>query len=171
MSNLPDQYLRGSLVNGLPTCTFAPAPFHRTVTNIVVGNSVQSGVKVFRASLGSVPVAQNLLGINNTLAGSINLPAGQILFVQWDTVGAGGAADAFARVSFEDDSDSPLGGGPDSHTWSTELVTSITLPTGASSGARIVLDGSNDVIKIFDANNHLVAQLDPTGLQDRKSVV
>lgn len=43
-------------------------------------------------------------------------------------------------------------------------LTSLTLPAGAVSGARIVLDGTTDTIQMFDAANHLVVQLDPTGL-------
>lgn len=164
MTNLADQYLLGSLVGGKPVCTFAPANYHRTITNIVVGNSVQGGVKCFRGSLSSVPVATNPLGINNTLSGSIDLPAGQIFFVQWDNVGTNGASDAFARVSFEDTSGNPLDVPPDSHSWAVDLITILVLPTGATTGQRIVLDASTDMIQIFDINNKLVAQLDPSGI-------
>lgn len=43
-------------------------------------------------------------------------------------------------------------------------LTSLTLPAGAVSGARIVLDGSTDTIKMFDAANHLVIEMDPSGI-------
>ena len=76
-SGIPDLYLNAALVNGLPTCVFPPASYHRNITAIVVGNGIQSGVKCYRGSLSSVPVAQNSIGANNTLSGKISLPAGQ----------------------------------------------------------------------------------------------
>jgi hypothetical protein len=43
--------------------------------------------------------------------------------------------------------------------WENEFLTVITLPTGATSGARIVIDGTNDRILIYDANNALIGVL------------
>lgn len=163
MSLEPDFYSNATLINGLPTVTVPPKPYHRKVTNIVVGNGVPSGVNVYRGLLGSVPVAQNTSGANNTVSGVINLPAGQQLFVVWTAVGSP-VSSAFARVSFEK-TDSPLDeGSADVSAWTVNPVSSITLPTGATSGLRIVLDGSTDTIKMYDAANRLVVQLDPTGI-------
>jgi hypothetical protein len=43
------------------------------------------------------------------------------------------------------------------------LLQSLTLPAGAISGQRIVLDGTQGNIRIYDANNHLVVLIDPVG--------
>lgn len=40
--------------------------------------------------------------------------------------------------------------------WSNDLQTSLTLPTGATSGARIVLDGTSDLISIYNSSGTLV---------------
>lgn len=42
-------------------------------------------------------------------------------------------------------------------------LSTLVLPSGATTGARIVLDGTTDTIQMFNASNVLVAQLDPTG--------
>jgi hypothetical protein len=42
---------------------------------------------------------------------------------------------------------------------------SLTLPFGATSGARIVLDGVNGEIRIYDNNNDLLMQLDAEGFK------
>jgi hypothetical protein len=43
------------------------------------------------------------------------------------------------------------------------LLQSLTLPAGAISGQRIVLDGTQGNIRIYDAANHLVVLIDPVG--------
>jgi len=128
-----DIYLNSTTVGGLPTCTFSPKPYARRITNIVVGNTVNSGVKCYRGALGSTPVAQNLLGSNNTLKGPISVPAGQLFFVQWDTAGS-----AFARVSWER-SDNPLEHADISFSseWATDAVTSISVPNTGDPSLRI----------------------------------
>lgn len=50
-------------------------------------------------------------------------------------------------------------GGP----WSS-LLRSLTLPQGATSGARIVLNGETGQIQIYNSANQLVALIDPTGV-------
>lgn len=42
-----------------------------------------------------------------------------------------------------------------SNSWSNNAVRSITLPNGATTGARIVIDGDTDAIYEYDAANHL----------------
>jgi hypothetical protein len=44
------------------------------------------------------------------------------------------------------------------------LLQSLTLPAGITSGQRIVLDGINGRIQIFDAGNNLVAEISPTDI-------
>lgn len=138
MTAEPDIYLRASLVGGLPTVTFPPRPYHRRVTNIVVGNGVASNVTVYRGQLGSTPVAQNSNGQTNTLSGSISLPAGQQLFVQWNAA-ASPVSSAFARASFER-SDSPLGDVPDTQSWSENIVTQLIVGDAAN-GEAIITQG------------------------------
>lgn len=46
-----------------------------------------------------------------------------------------------------------------SGSWSNTLTTSLTLPTGAITGARIVLDGTSDTILIYDSSNNLIASV------------
>lgn len=43
--------------------------------------------------------------------------------------------------------------------WSNDLQTSLTLPTGATSGPRIVLDGSTSVIRMYDSAGLLCFEL------------
>jgi hypothetical protein len=43
------------------------------------------------------------------------------------------------------------------------LIQSLTLPAGAITGQRIVLDGTQGNIRIYDAANHLVVLIDPVG--------
>lgn len=43
--------------------------------------------------------------------------------------------------------------------WSNTYQTSLTLPTGAVSGARIVLDGLSDVILVYDAADDLIVSI------------
>lgn len=150
MTQEPDQYYTATLVNSLPTVTFPPKPYHRRITNLVVGNSVASAVTVYRGQLSSVPVAQNLQGRNNTLSGSITLPAGQVLFVQWDTVGAN-VSDAFARASFARD-DSPLGDSStvDSQQWSSSTVTQLIVGD-AVNGEVIITQGITAALQAFYA--------------------
>lgn len=99
-----DEYQTALLINGLPTCVFRSKPYHRIVTSVVLGNSNPSAVKCYRGVVGSVPVASNLVGANNTVRGEIVLPAGQPFFVQWSTIGAQ-VKDAFAKVSFDKEDD------------------------------------------------------------------
>lgn len=122
----PDIYLSATLVNGLPTCTFAPKPYNRKITNIVVTNTVASAVSGYRGQLRSVAIFQNLLGANNTLRGTINLPAGQTLFIQWSAAGSP-VSGATARVSFERD-DNPLEGFDNGHAWEVDLVSTLRVP-------------------------------------------
>lgn len=44
---------------------------------------------------------------------------------------------------------------PMSNSWSNNAVRSITLPNGATTGARVVIDGDTDAIYEYDAANHL----------------
>lgn len=43
--------------------------------------------------------------------------------------------------------------------WSNDQLTSLTLPQGATSGARIVLDGTRDVILVYNSLSQLFASL------------
>lgn len=45
--------------------------------------------------------------------------------------------------------------------WSNSYQTSLTLPSGATSGARIVLDGESDTILVYDDTNALIASVAP----------
>lgn len=148
MTQEPDQYYKASLVNNLPTVTFPPKPYHRRITNIVIGNSVASAVTVYRGLLGSVPVAQNRQGQNNTLSGSITLPAGQVLFVQWDTVGVN-VTDAFARASFVRD-DSPLGDSSivDTQQWSTSTISELIVGDLVN-GEVVITQGITAALQAF----------------------
>jgi hypothetical protein len=40
--------------------------------------------------------------------------------------------------------------------WSNDGVTSLTIPTGATSGARIIIDGLSGNVLVYDASNNLV---------------
>ncbi len=125
---MPDEYQVGSLINGLPTCTFRSQPYNRKITNIVVANGVSSGVAVYRGALGTVPVASNPVGANNTLKGTINIPAGQSFWVQWDAA-ATSASEATARVSFLRDSDPFALGVSEAMEWSVNVVSEINIPS------------------------------------------
>lgn len=47
--------------------------------------------------------------------------------------------------------------------WSNDqFAGTLTIPTGATTGARIVLDGTTGIISIYDASNFLVATISPT---------
>jgi hypothetical protein len=149
---LPDEYQVGSLINGLPTCVYKPAMYHRVITNVVVTNTVTSSVACYRGVLGSVPVAQNLLGANNTLKGDIRIPAGQAFYVQWSAVGAS-VQQATARVSWVRD-DNPLeveAGNNAGQEWSTEAITSLQVPTGALLNEAAIVIGS-DLPSCMQAN-------------------
>lgn len=50
--------------------------------------------------------------------------------------------------------------------WSNSYQTSITLPTGATSGARIVLDGDGDRIFVYNADDQLIASIAPSNGTD-----
>lgn len=43
--------------------------------------------------------------------------------------------------------------------WSNSYQTSLTIPTGATSGARIVIDGESDRILFYDENDNIIMQL------------
>jgi hypothetical protein len=47
------------------------------------------------------------------------------------------------------------------NSWSNTSISSLTLPTGATSGARIVLDGTTDTILVYDAANNLIMSVAP----------
>lgn len=47
--------------------------------------------------------------------------------------------------------------------YETAVITYFVLPSGATSGQRIVLDGTTGAIKLYSANNNLVGQWTPTG--------
>lgn len=139
-SPIPDEYQVATLIGGLPTAVFRAQPYHRTVTNIVVGNGASSNVRVYRGQIGSVPVAQNDIGGNNTLRGTIRVPAGQVIFIQWSVAGSP-VSSAFARVSWTRSS-SPLGDDAPTtaHEWDTNAINSLTIPNTAGAGtARLVL--------------------------------
>ena len=53
-----------------------------------------------------------------------------------------------------------------SGSWSNSYQTIITLPTGAVSGTRIVLDGASDVILIYNAADELAISISPTSGTD-----
>jgi hypothetical protein len=131
----PDQFAVASLVNGLPTCTFLPRPYHRTITNIVVTNGATSVVNCYRGALTAPPVATNSLGARNTLSGQITIPSGQLFFVQW-TVAGNPVSSGTARVSWQktpfDDS------GHDSQSWAESQIASLTLV--GTNGSQIVLN-------------------------------
>ena len=140
-----DEYQVGSLVGGLPTCTFAPKSYHRVITNIVVTNTATSSVECYRGILGGgVPVAQNLLGSNNTLRGDIKIPAGQAFYVQWSAVGAS-VQEATARVQWErDDNPFELEAGRDTgQEWASEAITSLQVPSGALLNDAAIVIGSD----------------------------
>lgn len=140
-----DEYQVGSTVGGLPTCTFPPKSYHRVITNIVVTNSVTSTVACYRGILrGSVPVAQNILGSNNTLRGEIKIPAGQAFYVQWSAAGTS-PQQATARVQWERD-DNPFeveAGRNTGQEWATESVTSLQIPNGAGPDDPAIVVGSD----------------------------
>ncbi|MEV8530076.1 hypothetical protein AB0451_39390 [Streptomyces sp. NPDC052000] len=50
--------------------------------------------------------------------------------------------------------------------WSNSLTTSLTLPTGALTGARIVEDGTTDTILMYDASGALIASIAATAGTD-----
>lgn len=56
-----------------------------------------------------------------------------------------------------------MGGGG---SWSNSLTTSITLPTGALTGARIVEDGTSDTILMYNASGALIASIAATAGTD-----
>lgn len=47
-----------------------------------------------------------------------------------------------------------------------QFLRSLTLPTGATSGARVVIDGTGDAILLYDASNRLVASIAATAGTD-----
>jgi hypothetical protein len=137
-------------------------PFHRVLTNIVVGNSVPSGVNVYRATLTSVPIATNSVGNNNTLSGRLRIPAGQQFFVQWTAAGNPVSA-AFARVSMEKSEDPLDDAASSAATWDVNAITTLILPTGhdPNVGAVIVLDGSTGLITVIGTGGGKIV-IDPT---------
>ena len=140
-----DEYQVGSLINGLPTCTFSPKSYSRVITNIVVTNSVTSQVFCYRGTLGgSLPVAQNILGINNTLKGEIVIPAGQTFWVQWTAAGTSPQL-ATARVQWEREANpfEAEAGFNTGQEWATEAVTSLQVPTGAPLNDPSIVIGSD----------------------------
>jgi hypothetical protein len=116
--------------------------YSRIITNIVVGNTATSVVRCYRGQLGTIPVAQNGLGNNNTLKGRIVIPAGQQFYVQWSAVGTA-VSDAFARVSWERDDNPLVASGAEGHEWSDNLVTSITLPSSAAANDPAIIIGQD----------------------------
>jgi hypothetical protein len=50
--------------------------------------------------------------------------------------------------------------------WDNSFQTIIVLPTGATSGSRIVLDGESGLILIYDADNNLIASISPDDTTD-----
>lgn len=50
--------------------------------------------------------------------------------------------------------------------WSNSYQTSLTLPTGATTGARIVLDGASDLILVYDSSDDLIASVAPDDTTD-----
>lgn len=125
----PDEYQVASLQGGLPTCVFSPKTYHRVISRLVVGNSVNSMATLYRGVLGSTPIGQTLLGSSNTSNAQIRIPAGQTFFVQWSAA-APSVADAFARVSWLRD-DNPLveEGGNNASDWENDAVSFIDVPT------------------------------------------
>lgn len=165
MSALPDIYLNATIVNGLPTVIFPSQPYHRNVTNLVVNNGVPSAVTVYRGQLGSVPVAQNPVGNNNTLSGIIPLPAGQQLFVVWSAVGTP-VSSAFARASLEKLDDSSSFTSTASGVWSIIAISQLILPTGhdTSTGPVIFLDGTTGTITVIGTGGGKIL-IDPNMVQ------
>lgn len=162
MTTIP---VNATLVNGQAIVTLASQPFHRKITNLYLQTTAPGGVNVFRASLTSQAVAGNLIGNRINLSGVIPLPAGQQLFVVWDNVPTPVSA-ASAQISYERD-DSPLAGsGSVSVTWDVNAISSLTVPTGATTTARIVIGtdptGTSGQILIYNNANQLVAQIDST---------
>lgn len=47
------------------------------------------------------------------------------------------------------------------NSWSNTSITSLTIPTGATTGARIVIDGETGDIQIYDSNGELAGYLGP----------
>lgn len=136
---VPERDLNGVavLLGGLPTVTFRAAPYHRSITGLVVSNGVSGTVNVYRGLLGSLPVASSPLGNNNTFQGRIALPAGQQLFIQW-TNAASPVSLATARMSSERD-DNPLDVDPTSGGWQESQAISLSL---GNPPAQIVLGQS-----------------------------
>jgi len=136
-----DEYQVGTLVNGFPTCVFHPKPYKRIITNIVVSNSATGPVFCYRGILGGTPIAQNLLGSNNTVKGDLEIPAGQSFFVQWTVLGAS-VRDAFARVSWERD-DNPLVAGADrGEEWASNAITTLQVPNAAGIDEPAIIIGN-----------------------------
>lgn len=50
--------------------------------------------------------------------------------------------------------------------WSNTAVNSLTIPTGATTGARIVIDGSSDAILLYNSTNNLIISLAATAGTD-----
>lgn len=126
----PDQYQNGSLINGVPVATFAPRPYGRIITGMLVKNDAPSSVAdILVASLSAFPAASTPLGSNNQMLGRIKVPAGQPFFVRWSAVGTS-AATATARVNLEKDDD-PLGANLGGVYWSDTLVTNFVIPSNA----------------------------------------
>ena len=136
-----DIYEVGTLINGLPTCVFPSAGYSRIITNLLVKNSAPGPVNVYRGLLGSVPIASNLLGSNNTLGGDLKWPAGQTLYVQWAAVGAS-ASDATARISSERNDNPFEEGVSGGSNWSTTAIDSLTIPNTAGPNDPQILIGS-----------------------------
>lgn len=48
--------------------------------------------------------------------------------------------------------------------WTNDAITSLVIPTGATTGARVEINGLTGQILVYDSTNTLVGQFDPTGL-------
>lgn len=164
MSAERDLYINAVLINGLPTCVFPAVSYHRLITNIVLSNGVASSFACYRGLLSSVPVAQNSVGVNQTVSGRIPLPAGQQFFVQWSAVGSP-VSSAFARVS-SNRIENPLDDAPGTAIdFAINAITGLVLPTGhdPTVGPVIVLDGTTGKITVIAANGSRIV-LDPSNV-------
>lgn len=50
--------------------------------------------------------------------------------------------------------------------WDNSFETVITLPSGATTGARIILDGTTGLFLVYDANGNRIASISPTATND-----
>lgn len=74
------------LLNGKATAIFASRPYQRVVRNVSMNSPVSSRVTIYRGTVGAFTfVTSHPQGSDQQYTNPFKLPAGQSLFVQWDT--------------------------------------------------------------------------------------